>query len=513
MFPTATLFHPIFLLFLSLFVFLLKWLLSPQTNNKQNLPPSPPKLPIIGNLHQLGPQPHRSLQTLARRHGPLILLHLGNIPTLIVSSAEFARAVMKTHDLFFSNRPNSAIPRRLLYDLKDLSLAPYGDYWRQMRSICVLQLLNTKRVHSFRRVREEETIALLEKIENRSSSPMDLSEMLASLTNDVISRVAFGRKYSEGERGKKFKELLEEFGALLGVFNVGDFIPWLGWVNYVSGLNGRVERNFREFDCFLDEVIDDHMGQWRSGRKKGGGKGEDEQMDLVDVLLEIQKDSSSSMDGGASLGRDNLKAIILDMFAAGADTTYTVLEWTMTELLRHPIIMKKLQEEVRGIAPKKANLSEDDLEQMHYLKAIIKETLRLHPPVPLLIPRESTKHVKLQGYDIPTKTRVFINAWAIGRDPLSWEEPEEFRPERFLNSFIDFNGQNFQFIPFGAGRRGCPGIVFAIANLELVLASLVHKFDWALPGGVTGDNMDLAESSGITIHRKFPLILVATPCF
>ncbi|CAL5390959.1 unnamed protein product [Camellia sinensis] len=240
-----------------------------------------------------------------------------------------------------------------------------------MRSICVLQLLNTKRVHSFRRVREEETIALLEKIENRSSSPMDLSEMLASLTNDMICRVAFGRKYSEGERGKKFKELLEEFGALLGVFNVGDFIPWLGWVNYVSGLNGRVERNVREFDCFLDEVIDNHMGQWRSGRKKGGGKGDDEQMDLVDVLLEIQKDSSSSMDGGASLDRDNLKAIILDMFAAGADTTYTVLEWAMTELLRHPTIMKKLQEEVRGIAPKKANLSEDDLEQMHYLKAII----------------------------------------------------------------------------------------------------------------------------------------------
>ncbi|THG17209.1 hypothetical protein TEA_013533 [Camellia sinensis var. sinensis] len=434
-----------------------------------------------------------------------------------------------------------------------------------MRSICVLQLLNTKRVHSFRRVREEETIALLEKIENRSSSPMDLSEMLASLTNDVICRVTFGRKYSEGERGKKFKELLEEFGALLGVFN---------------------------------------------------------------------KDSSSSMDGGASLDRDNLKAIILDMFAAGADTTYTVLEWAMTELLRHPTIMKKLQEEVRGIAPKKtnlseddleqmhylkaiiketlqlhppvpllisrestkhvklqgydiptetrvfinawtigrdplswkepeefrperflnsfidfngqifqfipfgagrrgcpgivfaianlelvgiapkkANLSEDDLEQMHYLKAIIKETLQLHPPVPLLISRESTKHVKLQGYDIPTETRVFINAWTIGRDPLSWKEPEEFRPERFLNSFIDYNGQNFQFIPFGAGRRGCPGIVFATANLELVLASLVHKFDWALPGGVTGDNMDLAESSGITIHRKFPLILVATPCF
>ncbi|GMP53369.1 hypothetical protein CsSME_00018837 [Camellia sinensis var. sinensis] len=201
------------------------------------------------------------------------------------------------------------------------------------------------------------------------------------------------------------------------------------------------------------------------------------------------------------------------MFAAGADTTYTVLEWAMTKLLRHPTTMKKLQEEVRGIAPKKANLTEDDLEQMHYLKAIIKETLRLHHPVPLLIPRESTKHVKLQGYDTPTKTRVFINAWAIGRDPLSWEEPEEFRPERFLNSLIDFNGQNFQFIPFGAGRRGCPGIVFAIANLELVLASLVHKFNWALPGGVTGDNMDLAESSGMTSHGKFPLILVATPCF
>lgn len=199
------------------------------------------------------------------------------------------------------------------------------------------------------------------------------------------------------------------------------------------------------------------------------------------------------------------------MFAGGTDTTYTVLEWAMTELLRHPTVMKILQEEVRGITSGQADVSEDDLEKMKYLKAVIKETLRLHPPIPLLVPRESTQDVKINGYDIAAGTRVITNAWAIHRDPATWEEPEKFHPERFLNSSIDFKGQDFELIPFGSGRRGCPGILFAIANNELVLANLVSKFNWALPGGEKGENLDMRQRTGLTIHRKVPLLAVATP--
>lgn len=222
------------------------------------------------------------------------------------------------------------------------------------------------------------------------------------------------------------------------------------------------------------------------------------------------KSKKNSTDG-ASIRSDSIKAIILDMFSAGTDTTHTALEWTMTELLKHPEVMKKAQAEIRRITGSKISVTQDDVEKTLYLKAVIKESLRLHPPIPMLLPRESTKDVKVQGYDILAKTRVIINAWAIGRDPSSWENPEEFRPERFLESAIDFKGNDFQFIPFGAGRRGCPGTPFASSLIEITLASLLHKFNWALPGGAKPEDLDITEAPELAIHRKFPLVVIATP--
>lgn len=442
-------------------------------------------------------------------------LKLGSVPALVVSSADAARQIMKTHDLIFSSRPKLAIAAKLLYDYKDISLAPYGEYWRQLRSIAVLQLLSNKRVYSFRSVREEETALMVEKIKESCSlknTPLDLSEMFASLTNDVVCRVALGRKYGGGESGRTVKALLLEFVELLGGFDVGDLIPWLGWVNRVSGLDAKVDKISKEFDRFLDRVVDEHVNRRQPVNGEGRGYSDDgedgeQQKDFVDVLLEVQKDSTT----GFPIGKVNIKALILDMFAAGTDTTYTVLEWAMTELLRHPRVLKILQSEVRNMAGPKREISEDDLYKMPYLKAVIKETLRLHPPIPLLVPRESTADVKIMGYDIPAGTRVITNAWAIGRDPTSWERPEEFWPERFINSDIDFKGQNFELIPFGAGRRGCPGFLFAVSLEELVLATIVHKFDWELPYGMRGEDLDMTECTGLTIHRKSPLLAVAIP--
>ncbi|KAH7866357.1 hypothetical protein Vadar_019314 [Vaccinium darrowii] len=198
------------------------------------------------------------------------------------------------------------------------------------------------------------------------------------------------------------------------------------------------------------------------------------------------------------------------MLVAGTDTTFTALGWTMAELLRHPQIMKKLQNEVREIARGKLNVTEDDVDKMHYLKAVMKEALRLCTPVPLLIPRESIQDVNVMGYDIAAGTQVLINAWVIGRDPLSWEDPEEFRPERFLNSSIDFKGQDFELIPFGGGRRGCPGILFAANVNELALANVVHRFDFSLPEAGSWEDMDMSEIASIAIRRKTPLLVVAT---
>lgn len=295
------------LFFLFSFLVVRRFLNPPVT---KNLPPSPPKLPILGNLHQLGPYPHRSLRSLAQRYGPLMQLHFGSIPVLVASSADVAREIMKTHDLTFSNRPKFNIADKLLYEGQDVSTAPYGEYWRQMRSICVLQLLTNKRVQSFRSVREEETTILAEKIKESaySSSPVNLSENFASLTNDIVCRAALGRKYSEGEGGKKFKELLGEFMELLGTFTVGDFIPWLGWVNGINGFDAKVEKIAKEFDKFLDEVVDEHMDiAKRRGSINHRNIEIEDQKNFVDVLLKLQEDDMA----GFSMTKVNIKALIL----------------------------------------------------------------------------------------------------------------------------------------------------------------------------------------------------------
>ncbi|PHU23669.1 Cytochrome P450 71A6 [Capsicum chinense] len=496
---------PWYSVLVSLFVFIFflhKWFFT-TSNNQKKLPPSPRRLPIIGNLHQLGSHPHRSLHELSKKYGPVMLLHLGSKPVFVASSAEAARDIMKTHDLEWSSRPKSIMADRLLYGSKDVAFSPYGEYWRQIRSIVVLHMLSNKRVQSYRHVREEETSNMIEKVKqmcDSSSSAIDLRDLFCRMTNNIINRVALGRKYNEGESGIDAKATLDKFAELIGTIDVGDYIPWLEWVNKISGLDSKVEKIARELDEFLESVIEEHIS-----RNKKEGNSTDETKDFVDVLLEIQNGKET----GFPLRRDSLKALILDNFAAGTDTTYTALEWIMTELLRHPRAMEKLQNEVRGLAQE---VTEDDLENMHYLKAVIKETLRLHPPIPLLVPRESTKDVKLLGYHIAARSQVIINAWTIGRDPLSWDDPEEYRPERFLNSNIDFKGLNYELIPFGAGRRGCPGTAFAIVINELALARLVSKFNFALPEGIKPEDLDMAECSGLTIRRKSPLLAVATPC-
>ncbi|KAL3635080.1 hypothetical protein CASFOL_022134 [Castilleja foliolosa] len=487
----------LFPLFLLTFFLIRKYFFTSQKPFK-NLPPSPPKLPIIGNLHQLSSSPHKTLHSLSQKHGPLMLLHLGNVPFLVISSSELAKEILKTHDPIFSNRPNSSVANSI-YDCKDVAFSPYGEYWRQAKSICVNQLLSKRKIQSFRNVREEEVFLVVKKIRescNEKKVIFNLGEILASLTSDIICRVALGRKYGD----RKFKEVVETLGDLLGDFSIGEFIPWLVWIKYYNGINGRVKKVAKEIDDFLEDVVREHMDEKRD-------KGDDMMnKDFVDVLLEIQRNEDKN---GFVLDAISIKALILDMFAAGTDTTYTLIEWTLSELIRHNHVMLKLKTELKKIAPNNSSITESDLDKCKYLKAVVNETLRLHPPLPLLVPRESTQDVKLLNYDISSGTRVVVNVWAIGRDPSLWAEPERFWPERFLNGPKDFKGL-FQFIPFGGGRRVCPGGSFAMVIVELVLANLVRGFEFELPCGARGEDLDMSEGEGITIHRKHPLMVIAS---
>ncbi|KAI3802491.1 hypothetical protein L1987_30623 [Smallanthus sonchifolius] len=206
-------------------------------------------------------------------------------------------------------------------------------------------------------------------------------------------------------------------------------------------------------------------------------------------------------------------SVILEAFAAGTETTQTSLVWALSELIKNPRVMNKLRRELTQIAQGKAMVSEEDLERLPYLKAVIKESLRLHTPLPLILPRVSTQDVKLMGYDIAAGTQVIINAWAIGKDPALWDESNEFRPERFLNNSINYQGLQFDWLPFGAGRRSCPGIQFSVHVIELALANIVYKFDMVLPYGIKNEDLDMTEAYGITIQRKSSLLVSVSPRF
>ncbi|KAK7353967.1 hypothetical protein VNO80_19423 [Phaseolus coccineus] len=489
----------LFLLFSFFISMLLVFKLTRRT--KHNLPPSPPKLPIIGNYHQLGTLPHRSFQTLSQKHGPLLSLNLGQLPVLVVNSVGLAREVLRIQDEFFASRPHLTAPRILLYGCKDVAYSSYGDEWRQKKKLCVVELLSTERVKAVQFIKEEEVEALVSNIRKActsSGSSVNLSEMLVRTPNNIVCRCIFGRKY-DGEDGNcRFGELARETMTHISDFSLGDIFPLLGWVGVLSGQTKKYKATFEALNAIFDHLIEE--------RKMA--KVDHEKKDFLDTLLQLQDSDRQEFE----LTYDDVKALIMDMVLGGSDTTSTTLEWAMSELIRNPGTMKKVQEEVRRVARDKSKIEDNDIDEMKYLKCVIKETLRLHPPAPLLVPRETTSNVKLGGYDIPEKTMVFVNAWAIQRDPEFWEMPEEFLPERFEKGEFNFNGRDLQFIPFGSGKRKCPAMAFGLATVEYVLANLLCHFDWKLSkSGESDSDLDMTEKFGLTTSRKEPLHLEPIP--
>ncbi|XP_012568703.1 cytochrome P450 71D10-like [Cicer arietinum] len=465
-------------------------------SSTSNLPPGPWTLPLIGNIHQIisSSLPHHYLKNLAEKYGPLMHMKLGEVSHIIVSSSEIAKEIMKTHDLTFCDRPNLLFTTILTYNATDIAYSPYGEHWRQLRKICVLELLNVKRVQSFRSIREEDVSDLVKSISASEGSIVNLTHKIYSMISGITAQAAFGKKHKHHHL---FISAMEEILSLLGGFCIADLYPSIKMLQRLSRAKTKFEKLCRETDKILQDIIDDHKSSDMKTTK-------DE--DLVDVLLKIQQENHHSHQH--PLSDDNIKSIIQDMFFAGSDTSSGTVLWVMSEMVKNPKVMEQAQAEIRKVFDKKGCVDETELHQLIYLKFVIKETLRLHPPAPLLVPRESREKCQINGYDIPAKTRVTINAWAIGRDPKFWVEAESFKPERFINNPIDFKGTDFDYIPFGAGRRMCPGIAFALPNVELTLVQLLYHFDWKLPNGMNNEELDMTESFGITAGRKHDLCLI-----
>uniref|UniRef100_A0A2C9W9V4 Cytochrome P450 n=1 Tax=Manihot esculenta TaxID=3983 RepID=A0A2C9W9V4_MANES len=491
----------LFISFIFIFMILKIWRRSKTNHSTTNLPPGPSKLPIIGNIHQLiGSQPHYRLRDLANQYGSIMHLQLGEVSNIVISSPEDAKQVMKTHDIVFAQRPFLIAASILTYNFADIAFSPYSDYWRQLRKISVLELLSAKRVQSYRSIREEEVSNLISTISTSAGQPFNFSRKIFSSTYAIAARATFGRKCKDQE---EFIPLVEEITEVVGGFNLADLFPSMKLLHVISGSMSRLVRLHREADRIIENVINDH----RARKKTLKIDSEVEEDDLVDVLLRLQEQGNLEF----PLTNDNIKAVILEIFIAGSETSSTTVEWAMSEMLRNPRAMEKAQEEVRRVFSKKGNVDETEIHELKYLKSVIKETLRLHPPAPLLLPREGRETCEINGYEIPAKTKVIVNAWAINRDPNHWTEAETFYPERFLDSSIDYKGNNFEFIPFGAGRRMCPGILFGIANVELPLAQFLYHFDWKLPNGLKAESLDMMESFGATVRRKNDLQLIPIP--
>nr|GMD47732.1 premnaspirodiene oxygenase-like [Ipomoea batatas] len=474
------------------------------------LPPGPWKLPIIGNLLHLSCSSlpfHRILGDLAKRYGSssggLMHLKIGEISFVVVSSPEMAKEFLRTQDLVFASRAELMGTKILLYNCSDIAFSPYGDHWRQMRKISVMELFNPKRVRSFSSIRQAEIHHLLTDLRSSFHRPVNLSKRISLFMSSLICRSALGRVFSGRE---DLMELFEEILVGLEGFEFADVFPSWKFLHGLCGNKNRMLKIHRKVDPILENIIKEHEKKLESGELLGD---ELEGEDIIDVLIKLERNGGQQL----PITHDIIKATILDVFIAGTETSSATIVWAMSELMKNPGVLAKAQSEVREAFRGREMLEENDviIDQLPYLKSVVKETLRCHPPVPLLVPRECREETDVCGYTIPQGARVLINAWVINRDPQYWKNPDSFIPERFHNNSIDFMGNHFEFLPFGGGRRICPGLALGLANTISPLAHLLYHFDWNFIPGITAHTLDMTEVVGLSARRSKDLFLIPTP--
>ncbi|PAN47180.1 hypothetical protein PAHAL_9G240000 [Panicum hallii] len=472
------------------------------------LPPGPRGWPVLGNLPQLGAKPHHTMRDLAREHGPLFRLRFGSAEVVVAASAPVAARFLRAHDANFSNRPPNSGAEHVAYNYQDLVFAPYGARWRALRKLCALHLFSARALDDLRAVREGEVALMVRELARhggRGAPPVALGQVANVCATNTLARATVGRRVfavDGGEGAREFKDMVVELMQLAGVFNVGDFVPALAWLD-PQGVVGRMKRLHRRYDDMMDGIIRERQAA-------------EEGKDLLSVLLARMRDQQPLADGeDGTINETDIKALLLNLFTAGTDTTSSTVEWALAELIRHPDVLAKAQQELDAVVGRGRLVSESDLPRLTYLAAIVKETFRLHPSTPLSLPRVAAEECEVDGYRIPRGATLLVNVWAIARDPDAWPEPLEFRPGRFLpggsHDGVDVKGSDFELIPFGAGRRICAGLSWGLRMVTLMTAALVHALDWHLADGMTADKLDMEEAYGLTLQRAVPLMVRPEP--
>ncbi|XP_058107405.1 geraniol 8-hydroxylase-like [Magnolia sinica] len=472
-----------------------------RVSSNGKLPPGPIPLPIVGSLLKLGSKPNESFTELAKTYGPLMTLKLGSITTIVVSSSIMAKEVLQKNDQSFAGRVVvAALGGVRFYDSSSIVGSPPTTYWRKIRAICNTQMFTMARLAANQGLRRKKVQDLIAHMHEHSLSgrPIDIGQATFTTTLNLIFNTVFSVDLVDPNTDsvQEFKNLVWEIMKELGRPNLADFFPVLRVID-PQGIRRHTTAYFKKLYAIFDEMIAQRI------LSRSTSSDFPRRNDFLDVLLD-QKDDRSF-----EFGDNDIKPVLADIFLAGSDTSSTAVEWAMAELLRNPDCMAKARLELMKTIGSGQQVEESDIARLPYLQAVVKETLRLHPPAPLFN-RKTITDVEISGFAIPKNTWVTVNVWAIGRDPNIWKDPSSFLPERFLGSDIDFKGQDFEFIPFGSGRRICPGLPLAFRMVHLMLASLLHSFDWKLPNGMMSSDIDMNSKFGITMQLAAPLRAIPT---
>ncbi|XP_077243506.1 flavonoid 3'-monooxygenase-like [Tasmannia lanceolata] len=488
--------------FLIVVISWVSWMIKKSSKCTLPLPPGPRGLPIVGNLPFLKPNLHSYFSKLAETYGPIMKLRLGTKLCIVLSSPSVVKEVLKDQDTTFANHYAMSGVEILTYGLNNITWSPYGAQWRMLRKVSVHDFLNNTNLKAGQAVRRTEVRWMINRLYAKAGTPVIVGEYITQTIFNTMTRTLWGGSQSGDEGtaiGAEFEKVLKDLMVLLGKPNISDLYPIIAPLD-VQGTRRKIKRLMSFFDRIFTTIINQ-----RTEINKVGG--EKEAKDFLDIILQLHNGS----DPKTQLTMSHVKALLLDLVVGGTETVSTTMEWAMSEMLMSQKIIKKAQEELDTVVGKDNILLESHLPQLHYIEGIAREVLRLHPGLPLLVPRCPSVPATVSGYHIPLGTRIFINVWAIQRDPSLWENPLEFMPERWFsasNGELDMKGSDFRFFPFGSGRRVCVGINLAERMLTIILASLLHSFEWSLPEGT---KLDLEDRFGLVMKKRNQLVAIPTP--
>ncbi|KAI3469936.1 hypothetical protein Pfo_026599 [Paulownia fortunei] len=434
------------------------------------LPPGPYPFPIVGNILQLGPNPHRSFARLSKTYGPLMSLHLGSIYTVVVSSPEIAKEILQKHDDAFSRRSVPAAAQAHDHHKFSITFLPVGKEWQKLPS---------------QGLRQDKLKKMCDYVQKccDSGRVVNIREAAFITSLNLMSATLFSAEVTnfDSDTAQEFKETVEGLMIILGVPNFADYFPVLKPID-PQGIQRKSEFYFGKLLAFIEGVINQRL------RSRVTSLDSPKKTDLLETLLDLHQESEYEF------SIKDIKHLFLDLIVGGSDTAANTIEWTMTELLLNPEILSKAKHELRTVIGGNKQVQESDISKLPYFQAVIKEVLRYHPPGPFLVPRKSV-------YD----AEILVNQWALSREPSLWSNPNSFQPERFLDRKTDFKGQDFELIPFGSGRRMCPGLPLANRMLHMMVATLIHNFDWKLEPGMKSEQVDTTEKFGLSLRKAVPL--------